>query len=110
MHHLPFTTHYSVMHCKLVRLLFSVNAPTRVFGEKIFFLFFHRRFIGINPERGTKATTGTVVSKKTGKLVQKKPVSVNPQVATLLKKLLDFEWEFIGRSTHTHSYYTLAAL
>ena len=51
------------------------------------FLFFsYRRFICINPERGTKATTEKVVSKKTGKLVQKKPVSVNPQVAILLKK------------------------
>ncbi|KAK0134680.1 THAP domain-containing protein 1 [Merluccius polli] len=54
-----------------------------------------RRFIGINPERGTKASQGKVVSKKTGKLVQKKASIVNPHVATLLKKLMDFEWGFI---------------
>ncbi|XP_072769410.1 uncharacterized protein [Nerophis lumbriciformis] len=32
--------------------------------------FVQRRFIGVNPERGTKASQGKVVSKKTGKLVQ----------------------------------------
>ncbi|XP_072768141.1 uncharacterized protein [Nerophis lumbriciformis] len=34
--------------------------------------FVQRRFIGVNPERGTKASQGKVVSKKTGKRVQKK--------------------------------------
>ncbi|KAI9518502.1 hypothetical protein NQZ68_036384 [Dissostichus eleginoides] len=34
--------------------------------------FIQRRFIGINPERGTKAIRGKVVSKKTAVIVQKK--------------------------------------
>ncbi|KAF3855515.1 hypothetical protein F7725_016238 [Dissostichus mawsoni] len=34
--------------------------------------FIQRRFIGINPERGTKAILGKVVSKKTAVIVQKK--------------------------------------
>ncbi|KAI4832563.1 hypothetical protein KUCAC02_015526 [Chaenocephalus aceratus] len=38
--------------------------------------FIQRRFIGINPESGTKAIRGKVVSKKTA-------------------NLLDFEWDFI---------------
>ncbi|KAF3839576.1 hypothetical protein F7725_018293 [Dissostichus mawsoni] len=33
--------------------------------------FIQRRFTGINPERGTKAIRGKVVSKKTGVIVQK---------------------------------------
>ncbi|KAL7841267.1 hypothetical protein SRHO_G00249580 [Serrasalmus rhombeus] len=57
--------------------------------------FIQRRFIGINPERGSKTTHGKVVSKRTGKVVQKRAASVNPHVATLLKNLLDFEWDFI---------------
>uniref|UniRef100_A0A673AGA4 Si:ch211-111e20.1 n=1 Tax=Sphaeramia orbicularis TaxID=375764 RepID=A0A673AGA4_9TELE len=57
--------------------------------------FVQRRFLGIKPERGTKASQGKVVSKKTGKLVQKKAAPVNPHVATLIKNLLDFEWGFM---------------
>ncbi|KAL1271123.1 hypothetical protein QQF64_030139 [Cirrhinus molitorella] len=57
--------------------------------------FLQRRFVGVNPERGTKASQLKGVSKKTGKLVQKKVVTVNPQVATLIKNVLDFEWGFI---------------
>ncbi|KAJ4941917.1 hypothetical protein JOQ06_011789 [Pogonophryne albipinna] len=49
------------------------------------------RFIGINPERGTKAIRGKVVCKKTGVIVQKKSATVNTHVSTLLKNLLDFE-------------------
>ncbi|XP_071321138.1 protein NLRC3-like [Trachinotus anak] len=56
-----------------------------------------RRFIGINPERGTKASRGEVVSKRTGRVVQKKSVTVSPHVSTLLKNLTDFEWNFIGQ-------------
>uniref|UniRef100_A0A3B3T6F9 Uncharacterized protein n=1 Tax=Paramormyrops kingsleyae TaxID=1676925 RepID=A0A3B3T6F9_9TELE len=50
--------------------------------------FVHRCFVGINPEKGTKAYQGKVVSKKTGKLVQKKVATVNSHVATLIKKTL----------------------
>ncbi|GAA6106549.1 uncharacterized protein LOC109088557 [Tachysurus ichikawai] len=57
--------------------------------------FIQRRFIGINPERGTKAKRGKVVSKKKGVIVQKKSSAVNTHVAMLLKNLLDFEWNFI---------------
>uniref|UniRef100_A0A3P8S3X7 Uncharacterized protein n=1 Tax=Amphiprion percula TaxID=161767 RepID=A0A3P8S3X7_AMPPE len=53
--------------------------------------FIQRRFIGINPERGTKASRGKTVSKRTGRVVQKKSVTVNPRVSTLLKNLIDFE-------------------
>jgi hypothetical protein len=54
-----------------------------------------RRFVGINPERGSKTCRGKVVSKKTGKLVSKKSATVNPKVASLLKNLIDFEWNFV---------------
>ncbi|XP_034554468.1 uncharacterized protein LOC117823392 [Notolabrus celidotus] len=57
--------------------------------------FIQRRFIGINPERGSKANHKKGLSKKTGKLVQKKIETVNPKVATLLKNLTDFEWGFV---------------
>ncbi|GAA6082054.1 uncharacterized protein LOC113045763 [Tachysurus ichikawai] len=56
--------------------------------------FVQRCLIGVNPERGTKASR-VKVSKKTGKLVQKKAATVNPHVATLIKNLMDFEWGFI---------------
>ncbi|KAL3063499.1 hypothetical protein OYC64_003130 [Pagothenia borchgrevinki] len=42
------------------------------------------RFIGINPERGTKAIRGKVVSKKMGVIVQKKSATVNTHVSTRL--------------------------
>lgn len=56
--------------------------------------FIQRRFVGINPERGTKSHTGKVTSKTTGRLVQKKRTAVNPRVSTLLCKLMDFHWNF----------------
>ncbi|KAI4810371.1 hypothetical protein KUCAC02_019206 [Chaenocephalus aceratus] len=64
-------------------------------------LLFQRRFIGINPERGTKAIPGKVVSKKTAVIVQKKSTTVNTHVSTPLKNLLDFEWDFIYWSGNT---------
>ncbi|KAM9493880.1 uncharacterized protein Hap1MRO34_003928 isoform 1-T4 [Clarias gariepinus] len=39
--------------------------------------FVQRHFIGLNPERGTKASQVKVISKKTGKLVHKKTATVN---------------------------------
>ncbi|KAL6455120.1 hypothetical protein MHYP_G00364390, partial [Metynnis hypsauchen] len=54
--------------------------------------FIQRRFVGINPERGTKAGRGKVPSKKTGKVIHKKITTVNRNVSTLLRKLVDFEW------------------
>ncbi|CAK6978067.1 uncharacterized protein LOC119499858 isoform X2 [Scomber scombrus] len=53
--------------------------------------FIQRRFIGINPQRGTKTGHGKVLSKKTGK----KTTPVNPHVSTLLRRLMDFQWDFI---------------
>lgn len=61
--------------------------------------FVQRRFLDINPERGSKAKKGKVTSKKTGHVVQKKTKkknsTVNPQVSSLLRKLADFEWNFV---------------
>lgn len=57
--------------------------------------FDFRHFIDINPERGTKAKKGKVVSKKKGVMVQNKSSAINTHVAMLLKNLLDFEWNFI---------------
>ncbi|XP_037645758.1 uncharacterized protein LOC119500207 isoform X2 [Sebastes umbrosus] len=57
--------------------------------------FIQRRFVGINPERGSKAGRGKVVSKRTGKVANKKTLTVNPNVSTLLRRLMDFEWDFI---------------
>ncbi|KAK0156640.1 hypothetical protein N1851_000115 [Merluccius polli] len=53
--------------------------------------FIQRRFIGINPERGSKASWGKIISKKTGKVVQKMSHTFNPHVSTLPKNLMDFE-------------------
>ncbi|KAK0155310.1 Sterile alpha motif domain-containing protein 3 [Merluccius polli] len=58
--------------------------------------FIQRSCIDINPERGTKASSEKVQSKKSGKMVQKKSTSVNPHVSTLIKKISDFktdEWQ-----------------
>ncbi|KAG1949924.1 hypothetical protein F2P79_011613 [Pimephales promelas] len=45
--------------------------------------FIQRRFVGINPEKGTKTAKG------------KKRRTVNSHVASLLRKLMDFQWDFI---------------
>ncbi|XP_056295360.1 uncharacterized protein LOC130209618 isoform X2 [Pseudoliparis swirei] len=58
-------------------------------------LEFIQSCVGINPERGTKARQGKVTSKKSGRMVQKKATSLNPHVCTLLRKLMDFEWDFV---------------
>ncbi|MEQ2238625.1 hypothetical protein ILYODFUR_035064 [Ilyodon furcidens] len=42
--------------------------------------FIQRWFLGLNPERGTKAAKGKVTSKTTGRLVQKKQTAVNPRL------------------------------
>ncbi len=67
--------------------------------HNIHFCFFSflpfRRLLNINPECGSKAKKGKVTSKKTGHVVQKKNSTVNPQVSSLLRKLADFEWNFV---------------
>ncbi|MGL5759778.1 hypothetical protein, partial [Plesiomonas sp.] len=50
-----------------------------------FVIFVFIRFIGINPERGSKTCRGKVVSKKTGKVVNKKSATVNPKFASTEK-------------------------
>ncbi|KAJ8013305.1 hypothetical protein DPEC_G00051890 [Dallia pectoralis] len=60
--------------------------------------FIQRRFIGINPETGKKVGHGMIMSKKTDEMFQKKTHSVNQQVATLLKNLIDFEWHLKKRA------------
>ncbi|XP_032365428.1 uncharacterized protein LOC116680827 [Etheostoma spectabile] len=57
--------------------------------------FIQRICMGINPERGSKAHSGPTPSRKTGKMVQKKPSTVNPHVCTLIRKLNDFKWDFV---------------
>ncbi|KAJ8333424.1 hypothetical protein SKAU_G00414320 [Synaphobranchus kaupii] len=54
--------------------------------------FVQRGFMGINPQTGSKAASGKVMSRKTGKVVEKKRGAINPHVCTLLRKLMDFEW------------------
>ncbi|XP_077079931.1 uncharacterized protein LOC143732575 [Siphateles boraxobius] len=72
--------------------VFNLQYPEEACGT---LEFIQRRFVGINPERGSKARRGKVISKKTGKLVSKKSATVNPKVASLLKNLIDFEWDFV---------------
>ncbi|XDV11605.1 hypothetical protein PO909_000497, partial [Leuciscus waleckii] len=57
--------------------------------------FVQRRFLDINPERGSKTKKGQVTSKKTGQVVQNKTTTVSLQVSSLLRKLADFEWDFV---------------
>lgn len=80
MHLIECTVHKTVCCCNATLILYY---------------FDFRRFIGINPDRGTKAKRGKVVSKRTGVIVQKKSATVNTHVAMLLKNLADFEWNFI---------------
>lgn len=42
--------------------------------------FLQRCFVGINPEQGTKAARGKVMSKRSGKTVQKKTMTVSTKV------------------------------
>ncbi|KAJ8259535.1 hypothetical protein GJAV_G00170540 [Gymnothorax javanicus] len=58
--------------------------------------FIQRRFLDINPERGTKGSRKKVTCSKTGKQVQKKQTTVNPHVSSLMRKLMDFEWNFLN--------------
>ncbi|KAI9524910.1 hypothetical protein NQZ68_014445 [Dissostichus eleginoides] len=53
------------------------------------------------PRERNKGHPGQVVSKKTAVIVQKNPATVNTHVSTLLKNLLDFEWDFIYCSGNT---------
>ncbi|MEQ2246439.1 hypothetical protein ILYODFUR_038450 [Ilyodon furcidens] len=57
---------------------------------------FKGRFLGLNPERRTKAAKGKVTSKTTGRLVQKKQMAVNPHVSTLLCQIMDYQWNFLN--------------
>ncbi|XP_076864064.1 uncharacterized protein LOC143516400 [Brachyhypopomus gauderio] len=54
--------------------------------------FIQRCFVGINPTTGSKNSTAKVVSKATGKVVEKKKHSMNANVCSLLRKLMDFDW------------------
>ncbi|KAL6466696.1 hypothetical protein MHYP_G00245000 [Metynnis hypsauchen] len=51
-----------------------------------------RCLVGINPTTGSKNSTTKVVSKTTGKVVEKKKHSMNANVCSLLRKLMDFDW------------------
>uniref|UniRef100_A0A3B1JEG1 Uncharacterized protein n=1 Tax=Astyanax mexicanus TaxID=7994 RepID=A0A3B1JEG1_ASTMX len=54
--------------------------------------FIQRCFVGINPTTGSKTSTEQVLSKRSGKVVEKKKHSMNVKVCSLLRKLMDFDW------------------
>ncbi|XP_077069688.1 uncharacterized protein LOC143722265 [Siphateles boraxobius] len=51
-----------------------------------------RFFVRINPE-GTKCTSKSGTSRRTGSAVQRKPQSFNTRVATFMQRLSEFEWK-----------------
>ena len=51
---------------------------------------FFRRFVGINPETDAEAGRSRLTSRLSGKSSLRKTPPVNPDVVTLLKKLVDF--------------------
>ncbi|KAI7789681.1 hypothetical protein IRJ41_001153, partial [Triplophysa rosa] len=54
----------------------------------------YARFLArINPEDGKKCTSRQGVSKKTGKVVQRKAVAINPHVNSFMQSLMEFEWK-----------------
>uniref|UniRef100_A0A3B1KH65 Uncharacterized protein n=1 Tax=Astyanax mexicanus TaxID=7994 RepID=A0A3B1KH65_ASTMX len=55
-------------------------------------LEFIQCFVGINPTTGSKTSTEQVLSKRSGKVVEKKKHSMNVKVCSLLRKLMDFDW------------------
>ncbi|KAK7175251.1 hypothetical protein R3I93_002220 [Phoxinus phoxinus] len=54
-----------------------------------------RFFVRINPE-GTKCTSKSGTSRRTGTAVQRKPQSFNTRVATFMQRLSEFEWKKIN--------------
>nr|XP_023691823.1 uncharacterized protein LOC111856251 [Paramormyrops kingsleyae] len=54
--------------------------------------FIQRGLVGINPEMGSKVAAGKVLSRKSGQVVKRKRVTMNPHVCTLLRKLMDCDW------------------
>uniref|UniRef100_A0A8C9X4V2 Uncharacterized protein n=1 Tax=Sander lucioperca TaxID=283035 RepID=A0A8C9X4V2_SANLU len=55
-----------------------------------------RFLVRINPEEGKKCTARQGVSKKTGRVVQKKATPINPHVNNFIRLLLDFEWKTLN--------------
>uniref|UniRef100_A0A8C1E354 Zgc:113210 n=1 Tax=Cyprinus carpio carpio TaxID=630221 RepID=A0A8C1E354_CYPCA len=51
-----------------------------------------RFFVRINPE-GTKCTSKSGTSRRTGSAVQRKPQNFNTRVATFMQRLSEFEWK-----------------
>ncbi|XP_073705550.1 uncharacterized protein [Garra rufa] len=51
-----------------------------------------RFFVRINPE-GTKCTSKSGTSRRTGTAVQRKPQNFNTRVATFMQRLSEFEWK-----------------
>uniref|UniRef100_A0A671R7E1 Uncharacterized LOC107672495 n=1 Tax=Sinocyclocheilus anshuiensis TaxID=1608454 RepID=A0A671R7E1_9TELE len=51
-----------------------------------------RFFVRINPE-GTKCTSKSGISRRTGSAVQRKPQNFNTRVATFMQRLSEFEWK-----------------
>nr|XP_055025276.1 uncharacterized protein LOC129415351 [Misgurnus anguillicaudatus]XP_055025277.1 uncharacterized protein LOC129415351 [Misgurnus anguillicaudatus] len=54
--------------------------------------FLQRFILRINPD-GTKCQSKTRISRTSGKKVQRKSSGLNPHVASLIKELVDFDWQ-----------------
>ncbi|KAJ8342708.1 hypothetical protein SKAU_G00326360 [Synaphobranchus kaupii] len=54
--------------------------------------FIQRFFLKINPD-GSKCTSKTQVSRKSGNKVQRKSTGLNPHVAKLIRDIVEFDWQ-----------------
>ncbi|XP_048019935.1 uncharacterized protein LOC125251074 [Megalobrama amblycephala] len=54
--------------------------------------FIQRFFVRINPEH-SKCTSKVQVSKKTGKVVQRKNESLSPHVASFIRDFIEYDWK-----------------
>ncbi|KAM4608535.1 uncharacterized protein ACJ7VT_014482 isoform 2-T2 [Polymixia lowei] len=52
-----------------------------------------RFLVRISPEHGKKCSARKGVSKRTGRLVQRKVTAINPHVNTFIRSLMEFEWK-----------------
>ncbi|XP_073668305.1 uncharacterized protein [Paramisgurnus dabryanus] len=61
--------------------------------------FLQRFILRINPD-GTKCQSKTRISRTSGKKVQRKSSGLNPHVASLIKELVDFDWQNKKKTTN----------
>ncbi|XP_076149449.1 uncharacterized protein LOC143133585 [Alosa pseudoharengus] len=86
--HLSFTDALSVFFSSFYVFNIEYQEPACATLELI-----QRFFVRINPEDGTKCTTKTGVSRKTGQLVKRKALPINNRVASFVSRLTQFEWQ-----------------